>query len=397
MTRPVATTQVRMLRAPWWMYTVAAVYLLSWCQNARQEAFGPGSAGMLPKEPGLTVARVTPGSALDVAGVRVGDVIEAVDGRPLAGMSDWFLARAHFERGRAAEMQLRRDGQILRVWFTITKPNWRTPGNPAGIAVLALRLFVLLVGLFIAFRNPRQRISSLIALIFAMIAVAEGFPSAGWAAGLANLPAVLGLPCAMATASWLLMPVVWFSLCALYPQLLFTRRWQWIVALTPLTVFVPLIATSAIAFVYAPSALRMPSPFVDSFVVQRIAGIMGVFPQIFINLWPWYGPASETLLLGLWFVIAITFLAGGFAVLISQRRRLRDGVLRRKLGWQIGLLTLVWVIGIHNVLARNWRALFETPPPVTFGQASFVIEAVCFSLLAAALANSVRRHSGVET
>src|SRR5580658_4726966 len=100
---PAPTLRTRMPRAPWWMYAVAAVYLLTWCLNARQEAFGPVSAGMLPKELGLTVARVTPGSALDLAGVRVGDVIEAVDGRPLSGMSDWFLARAHFERDRCGD------------------------------------------------------------------------------------------------------------------------------------------------------------------------------------------------------------------------------------------------------------------------------------------------------
>jgi hypothetical protein len=101
--------------------------------------------------------------------------------------------------------------------------------------------------------------------------------------------------------------------------------------------------------------------------------------------------------LGLWFLITITFLAAGFAALIVQRRRRREEQLRRKMGWQIGLLTLVWVIGIHKVVARNWTALFEAPPPVTFGQASFVIEAVSFSLLTAALAYSVRQDRGLKT
>lgn len=85
-------------RTPRWIYVVAAVYVLTICFNARQEAWGPGNAGWVPRWPSFKVAAVVPSGPMDKAGLRAGDVLEAVNGQPLNGMPDWFIARAHFER-----------------------------------------------------------------------------------------------------------------------------------------------------------------------------------------------------------------------------------------------------------------------------------------------------------
>ncbi len=115
-------------RPPWWMYVVAAVYALTLVFNARQEALGPAASGWLPVPAGprFEVGRVAPRSPLDKAGLQVGDVLEAVDGAPLRGTPDWFVARAHFERNRPVDLQVRRGGQHLRLQFVITAPGWRT-------------------------------------------------------------------------------------------------------------------------------------------------------------------------------------------------------------------------------------------------------------------------------
>ena len=52
----------------------------------------------------------------------------------------------------------------------------------------------------------------------------------------------------------------------------------------------------------------MPSPFMDSIGVQRIGGMMGVIPQLFINSWPGYQPSREAWLLELWLLISLAFL-----------------------------------------------------------------------------------------
>jgi hypothetical protein len=124
------------------------------------------------------------------AGVRPGDVIEAVDGRAVAGEADWFLARANFDRGRQIEIQVWRDESHLRLWFTVVTHNWRT--YTPGVTAFALaRVILLLLTLIVAFSRPRKLSASLLALILAMIAVGEAFPKAGWAGALRDLPTVL--------------------------------------------------------------------------------------------------------------------------------------------------------------------------------------------------------------
>src|SRR6266478_5762899 len=84
-------------RAPWWMYLVAAVYALAFLFNTRQEFWGPASEGWVLSG-AFKASSVLPGGPMDKAGLRPGDVLEAVGGLPLNGAADWFLARARFER-----------------------------------------------------------------------------------------------------------------------------------------------------------------------------------------------------------------------------------------------------------------------------------------------------------
>jgi len=83
----------------WWVYVGTIAFVLTLLFNARQEAYGPANAGWTPSWPSMKVADVTPGGPMGKAGVRAGDVLEGAGGQPLAGMPDWFVARAHFERG----------------------------------------------------------------------------------------------------------------------------------------------------------------------------------------------------------------------------------------------------------------------------------------------------------
>src|SRR6266550_383172 len=102
------------------MPVAASAFVLAFCFNAQQEALGPAAAGWIAAWPSFRVAGVAPGTPMDKAGVRKGDVLEAVNGHPLTGMPDWFVARSTFERGRAVEVQIRRGTQRLRLPFVIT-------------------------------------------------------------------------------------------------------------------------------------------------------------------------------------------------------------------------------------------------------------------------------------
>ena len=127
--------------APWWMYVVSVVFILTFLFNARQEFWGPASGGWIPEPRLFKVASVLPGGPMDKAGIHPGDVLEAVDGYPLNGAGNWFLARAHFERNRPIELQVRRGEQHLALTLAIAEPVWRTWNGSQFLAAIALQVF----------------------------------------------------------------------------------------------------------------------------------------------------------------------------------------------------------------------------------------------------------------
>jgi len=176
------------------MYVVAVVFILTFLFNARQEFWGPASGGWIPEPSLFKVASVLPGGPMDKAGIHPGDVLEAVDGYPLNGAGNWFLARAHFERNRPIELQVRRGRQHLALKLIISAPAWRSWNGADYLPAVALyvaRFVVLLLAILVGFSRPQQLSARLAALMFAIGAVAEGYPSSGWA----ELRFVIYLPC----------------------------------------------------------------------------------------------------------------------------------------------------------------------------------------------------------
>src|SRR5262249_30098426 len=134
-------------RAPWWMYVVAVVYVLTFLFHTRQEFWGPANAGWVPEPSSFKVASVLPGRPMDKAGVQAGDFLEAADAYRLNGAANWFLARAHFERGRPIELHVRRGEQLLALKLVIAAPVWQTLNGAAWLPAIALLVarFVLLL------------------------------------------------------------------------------------------------------------------------------------------------------------------------------------------------------------------------------------------------------------
>src|SRR5579871_3862998 len=156
-----------------WLWAFIAVCALTLGFNARQESFGPASAGLILAWPSLAIVGVAPRSAADRAGIHVGDVVLAVDGRPVTSPSDWFVVRANFEPERATPIRLRRGDRDVTLTFTITTPNWRT--WPAGVIAFQIaRVLTLALSAALAFAATTVT-TGLAATIFAMVSVAEGF------------------------------------------------------------------------------------------------------------------------------------------------------------------------------------------------------------------------------
>lgn len=75
---------------------------------------------MMPGEKGLNVVGVTPGSAAEKAGIKAGDLIVAVDGKPVAkGKGERPMGALHdLKVGQKVKLKLENDGKVRRVQVT---------------------------------------------------------------------------------------------------------------------------------------------------------------------------------------------------------------------------------------------------------------------------------------
>jgi hypothetical protein len=372
-------------RARGWMYAVAAVYVLTFIFNARQEAWGPANPGWVPSWPTFKVVSVLPGRPMEEAGLRADDVLEAVNGQPLTGVPDWFNARAHFERDRPIELRIRRGEQEVALQFVITAPAWRTWDREHFLGVLAFyvaRFILLLLAIVVGFSRPDQVSARLAALMLAVGAVAEGYPSSGWAAALRHLPAVLAVPICLATASCLLAPLVWLVFLANFPRVRLSQRSQWALMLVPFVIIGLPIVASSIAMIYTPLVLARPWPLVLSAApVRLIQATAGVVPLLFLNVLPLYRPIAQIILLELWLTFAILYFAAGFLMLIANYRRLDDLRERRRVGALCSVFVIFGIIIVHNVFTRNWTSWFGGAPPASFSGTMSVGEDVLFLMV----------------
>src|SRR5262249_16563585 len=148
----------------------------------------------------LIVEALDPDSPAEHAGLLPGDVIDAIDNRPIATQSDWFAARAHFDRNRAIPIRVVRSGRPLDFTMTIAAANWRA--LPRGDVLFQMcRPAILAAALLIGFARPQRPAARLLALLVAIVSVGEAFPPSGWAATLSTLPSFISLPIAWASTS----------------------------------------------------------------------------------------------------------------------------------------------------------------------------------------------------
>lgn len=376
-------------RVPWWMYLVAIVFMLTFFFNARLEWMGPANAGWTPSWPSLKVAGVVPDGPMEKAGLRPGDVLEVADGQPLTAMADWFVARAHFERNRPIAIQIKRGEEHLRLQVLITEPGfrkWNRAHARGSLSGYLARFPLLVLAIFIAFSRPWLLKARIAALMLAVGAVAEGYPSSGWAAALGHLPVVLALAICLASASCLLSAMIWLAFCATFSPSRFWQQWRWPLALVPTIFFGIVMVASAFAMIYAPSGLARPWPLLFSAApVRFIQDVAGVSPLLYLNRLPFYRPTTQIIVLEFWLAMTVLYFLLGFGILAANYRGAEDRQEKRHMLALSLASVLFGFILLHNFLTRNWTSWFGTSPPALFSGASFVAETALFSLVALAV------------
>jgi hypothetical protein len=376
---------------PTGVWLALLLFAVAQAVNSWQEVRGPGSVGIVPTATGFAVETVTPGLPLDVAGVRTGDVIESVDGYSVAGMPDWFIVRANFERDVATPIRVRRDGESLDLSFVIRSSHW-DQWYALPVAFQATRWIVLALAAWLLHRRPRQPSAWWLALILASIAVTEGNPSAGWLAVLRDLPVASGAVVGLLTTSWLALPAMWVVFCHVFP-----RRRPWSRTLAALTLGYAgavglLVSWSLVCLIFRPAGTAMPTTFDDVGATRVVATLFSVTPQLFLNPMRWYTPDRQAAILAVWLAGAGALLAAGLGALLRAHNRLPHGAGRRRLAMLLGGFGCAATVGVHNVFARNWTWFSTSAPPVWLDDSFVAAEGVVFALVVAGLVYAVARQ-----
>jgi S1-C subfamily serine protease len=73
------------------------------------------------KREGLTVLDTVPGSPAEKAGIRTGDVLLRLNGKPAKGLEDFVLNVAGKKPGTRVTLEIRRDGENMKFHVALGK------------------------------------------------------------------------------------------------------------------------------------------------------------------------------------------------------------------------------------------------------------------------------------
>ena len=345
---------LRPRRAPWWMVVVAASYVSLFALIPYLVIWGPADfVGLTADFEGGTMRfrTVKSDSLLAREGVRQGDEVVAINGRPMRRRWDWTAINANLEVGNAQRWEILRGRERLELEVTPERADWRNRLAGGYIMYSGLALISFAVGLFVGFRRPGDPVAMIGAWFIATAAIAFGLPN-GWAAAWRQVPVPFQVSFWIPEISRFVVEGIFLSLFVIFPRRLFRARWPWILIWAPVVVTLPWRVAQFYSVIYHPS-----EPFVAPV---------------------WVNQAT--------FLRPIVYLIVGIGVLVVSYRWLLDAHEKSR----IRVLMLGTALGIGGAITAIWFHNFA--PHLV--KSSFV-GGVPFSLILAcplAFAYAILRH-----
>ncbi len=121
----------------------------------------------------VEIDATTPGGPADQGGLRAGDVVRAIEGRPIESIIDYDLAAEGFARGRPVEYQVERSGTLLTLAIV---PGAAIDWPPLLFNVLLVVAFFSM-GLLSLARRPGSMPANLLYWLFVLAALEMAQPS----------------------------------------------------------------------------------------------------------------------------------------------------------------------------------------------------------------------------
>lgn len=256
---------------PLWLLVIAASYLALLALIPYLVIWGPADLLELDasfQHGTMVVHGVTPNSLEAAAGLRVGDQVLAIDGRPMRNARDWQAVNANLEIGRTQRWAVIRDGKRLQVEITPELATWKNRLAGGYISYTALVLSCFAVGLFVALRRPHDPVARMGAWFLATASIAFGLPN-GWAVLWRQAPSALQILFWIPEISRFLIAGIFLSFFLIFPRPLFHARWVWILVWVPVLATLPWRVSQFYSVIYTPrEAFNMPA-WIDQAIFFR--------------------------------------------------------------------------------------------------------------------------------
>ena len=265
----------------WWTLVGGVSFLLYfvllvYCEVRRPEA--PGFAIQFGRN---LIANVIPGSPGDRAGLRVGDTLVAVDGRPIRSVLDWRVVESQLVVGTPLRITIDRQGTRANHDVAV---RWLEPLRHAAADRLTLWVarvvqgITLLLALLVALKRPDDARARVGAALLAGIGVFTVLLPPRFAAVWHSLPLPISVLLWVPFVAWIAIGVLWFVFIALFPRTTELSHSLWMALLTPFVVVAAWHVWHGALMVYAPAdAMSIPDwsiAVVLSGVAYAAAGVV---------------------------------------------------------------------------------------------------------------------------
>src|SRR5262245_46609191 len=353
------------LRAPWWMYVLAASFIAYFALLVYCDFWGPQPLGVLTEFSGGSkiVRAVFPNSPAERAGLKSGDRVLSVEDQRIRNLFDWTAIRINLEADRLYRLGIERGGERHEALLIFHRTSWADWVSTEGMLLRLVRgaqFITLIFALIIAFSRPYDHIARVGAWFLATFATLSFLLPYGMAVTWRQLPVLLGGLLWIPLVSTLAFAPLGFTFFAIFPRRLFRSWWVWLCVWTPILITLPLVARYWYLIVYQ---------------LKRAQGL----PE-------WMSAPSV-------FIVPVYVIAGCVALIINYRRLENERERRRVRVLVIG--SIVGWFGILALLSYWWGPVSRFALAFFFTPAKY-LAVILFLMLPLSFAYAVVRHRVME-
>jgi eukaryotic-like serine/threonine-protein kinase len=307
-------------RAPWWMYVAAVSFLWFFAFVPYLWIYGPADPEGLDARllGGSTEIRaVAPGSQMDQAGLRAGDIVLTIDNQVVGTAQDWAAVKANMEVGKGQRWEIARGDQRRVLEVIPRKIKWK---SPLSFSLLYYNMGIfgcyLAVGLFIAFRRPHDSMARVGSWFLVTASVAFGIPNA-WAATWRQVPVPMQTLLWIPQLSRFIVEGIFLSFAAIFPRRLFRSRWPWLLIWTPVLATLPWRVSNIYSVIHRPGHIARAPEWLFQVTSIRIIAYLVAGTALFVVNYRRLADLNERRRLRVLVVGIVVSLASAIAMLRS--------------------------------------------------------------------------------